>query len=542
MSWTRSSYAWDAGRSTAIHDALGPLVADIRSLLGAGTGLVVYEPSSGPPLLLASDVTDDSADDPLLPNEPLRLPPGFPHGRLEVLSDLEIHSALRDRVVKLGSAVAVPWRDAFGTGSLVVGNTAGAFAPEAADLRSCRRDAVRRVRAALRGARQAGGTLIENDLNQALRHIAESAASSPDAGTVLASVLVAARNLFDCEVAYLSIPEYDGVTFAFDQVLNIQTPAFRHLRIKHGQGLGGLARELRSSVRSLDYARDPRLRAAPVDETAREGIVSAMAAPLLVDDQIKGVVYVGNRHLKPFTETDETLLAEFAGYSSLGLKRREVDEYRDSVVQRKERERLAHDLHDSVVRGLLRIGFEAEAAQHNCQDDALRRRMAVIGSAAEECMGMLRHHLSVLIGDAEYGQPSTGAEVLGQIASVRRGPGIDRTTELCGPCPDALIPPPAAKALIHVGQEALTNAEIHSGCRRAHTALEIDAESFELRVADDGGGLDPTALDQVLAPTSPHLGFRSMRTAVTRLGGRLTVESGTLGGLQVRAVLPRGRL
>lgn len=261
-----------------------------------------------------------------------------------------------------------------------------------------------------------------------------------------------------------------------------------------------------------------------------------------MDDQIKGVVYVGNRHLKPFTETDETLLAEFAGYSSLGLKRREVDEYRDSVVQRKERERLAHDLHDSVVRGLLRIGFEAEAAQHNCQDDALRRRMAVIGSAAEECMGMLRHHLSVLIGDAEYGQPSTGAEVLGQIASVRRGPGIDRTTELCGPCPDALIPPPAAKALIHVGQEALTNAEIHSGCRRAHTALEIDAESFELRVADDGGGLDPTALDQVLAPTSPHLGFRSMRTAVTRLGGRLTVESGSLGGLQVRAVLPRGRL
>lgn len=96
---------------------------------------------------------------------------------------------------------------------------------------------------------------------------------------MLASVLVAARNLFDCEVAYLSIPEYDGVTFAFDQVLNIQTPAFRHLRIKHGQGLGGLARELRSSVRSLDYARDPRLRAAPVDETAREGIVSAMAAP-----------------------------------------------------------------------------------------------------------------------------------------------------------------------------------------------------------------------------------------------------------------------
>ncbi len=93
-----------------------------------------------------------------------------------------------------------------------------------------------------------------------------------------------------------------------------------------------------------------------------------------------------------------------------------------------------------------------------------------------------------------------------------------------------------------MGQEALTNAEIHSGCRRAHTALEIDAESFELRVADDGGGLDPTALDQVLAPTSPHLGFRSMRTAVTRLGGRLTVESGSLGGLQVRAVLPRGRL
>lgn len=537
MSWAPSAYVCDAGRSAAIHDALGPLIADVRGLLGADTGLVVYRPSSGQPLLLASDLDGE----PLLPNEPLRLDAGLSTRRVEVLTDLEVRSALRDRVVRLSSAIAVPWRDAFGSGSLIVGNTAGTFDPAAVDLRLCQRD-VRGMPAALRRARQAGDTLVRGDLDQALRHVAESTATCTDAGTVLASVLVAARNLFGCQVAYLSIPEYDGATFTFDQTLDIQTPEFRHLRIKHGQGLGGLARELGSSVRSLDYAQDQRLHAAPVTETAHEGIVSAMAAPLLVDEEIKGVIYVGNRHLKPFTETDETLLTEFAGYAALGLKRRMVDEYRDSVIARQERERLAYDMHDSVVRGLLRIGFEAEEARHHCADDALRRRMAVIGNAAEECMGMLRDQLSVLTGDAEYGRPSTGAEVLAHIAAVRRAPGIERSVELTGPCRDAAISPPVAKTLIHVGQEALTNAEIHAGCSRERVTLMIDDGFVELGVADDGGGLDPAALDQVLAPASPHLGFRSMRAAVAQAGGRLTVEAAAPeGGLRVRAVLPRGR-
>lgn len=533
-------YVCDAGRSRAIHDTLGPLLGEVRGAVGADFGVAVYRPvdPSATPRVLAHSATTPA--DALLPNEPLLLSRPVFRRQPALLTDVRIDSAVRDFHVRLSSAVAVPWRDQFGAGVLLLGNAARALPPSAADLPARRRDAASAVRA-LRRAREEGSTRLWGDLHHALRCVAESTASSENAGAALAAILAAARDLFGSQVAYLSIPGHDEETFVFDQTLDIRTSEFRHLEISLGQGLGGMARALGRPVRSLDYAHDDRLRAAPVAETALEGIVSAMAAPLVVDERIRGVIYVGNRYLCPFSETDESLLTEFAGYAALGLKRRMVDEYRTGVIQRQEREQLAYEVHDSVVRGLLQIGFEAEQAGQASQDAGLRKRMAVIGLAAEQCMEMLRGQLSLMTGDRSHGQPSSSDEVLEQMLTVQRGHGVVRTSEITGSRRNAAVPAPVARALVRVGQEALINAEIHSGCRQEHVVLDVGDRASTLTVADDGGGLDPTALDQVLAPGSPHLGFRAMRAAAAQVGGTLAVEAAPQGGLLVRAVIPHDR-
>jgi GAF domain-containing protein len=234
-------------------------------------------------------------------------------------------------------------------------------------------DVVRRlgssVRRTVSSGRRQGAVEINRDLQQAMKEVAAAAVDCADVADALTTLLVSAQCLFDSDVAYLSLPDHDLGTFSFDQLLGIRTSDFRHLRIREGQGLGGLARSLRRPVRSLNCARDSRLHAAPVAETTSEGIVSAMATPIIVDDQVQAVRYVGDRTLRPFSETDEEVLGEFAAYATLGLKRPATEAYRRDVLRRQEQERLAYDLHDTAVRGLLEIGFAAEQVCENLSGD-----------------------------------------------------------------------------------------------------------------------------------------------------------------------------
>lgn len=83
--------------------------------------------------------------------------------------------------------------------------------------------------------------------------------------------------------------------------------------------------------------------------------------------------YVSDRTLHPFGEIDEEILGEVAEYATLGLKRQAAEAYRCEVLRRQEQERLAYDLHDTAVRGLLEIGFAAERARAAVGGGRMRR-------------------------------------------------------------------------------------------------------------------------------------------------------------------------
>ncbi|MBO0877105.1 MAG: GAF domain-containing protein, partial [Pseudonocardia sp.] len=448
--------------------------------------------------------------------------------------DLRIGSPLRPYRLLLRSAMVIPWSDGAGGGVIIIGNGTDRPVTRPA-LDRARTRLSGRITGTLTDARRAGARRINGDLRRAIGDVAEAAVARDDVTTALSAMLISARDLFDAEVAYFSLPERDVNTFTFDQMMGIHTTEFRHLRIQMGQGLGGMARSLRQPVRSLDYASDTRLRAAPVTETVREGIVSAMATPVLIDDDVKAVLYVGNRHLRPFSELDAELLDEFAGYAALGLKRRAVERYRAGVIRRQERERLGLDLHDSVVRGLVEIGFTAEAGRAGATDPTLRGQLESIGRIAERCMEQLRDHLATLTGhdDTLTGHPAT---VLDRIGETSLRPAATRTIELRGH--DAVLSPATADALVRIGQEALANADTHARGSRTHLSLEITATDAVLTVTDDGRGLDAAALDEVLSGAVPHLGLRTMRAAAASAGGHLSLESARPHGLTVRAVLP----
>ncbi|RTL67834.1 MAG: hypothetical protein EKK42_13525 [Pseudonocardiaceae bacterium] len=202
----RSEYLLDAGRSHTIHDALQPVLSEIRSLLGATTALVAYRPTAPDAdlLVLAADAPDLA--EPPLPNETFRA--GMPAvRRAAVLADLDFVSTLRPYRVRLRSAVVVPWRDAYGDGMIVVGHT-----EERPRLPAPAADLVRRLRGDVRrgmvAGRRDGAGEINRDLQRAMKDIAAATVDCEDVGEALTTLLVSAK----CDVPRLLWSRLAGFT------------------------------------------------------------------------------------------------------------------------------------------------------------------------------------------------------------------------------------------------------------------------------------------------------------------------------------------
>ena len=87
--------------------------------------------------------------------------------------------------------------------------------------------------------------------------------------------------------------------------------------------------------------------------------------------------------------------------------------------------------------------------------------------------------------------------------------------------------------LFRILQEALTNVARHAQANRVKVALELQANDIELRVEDDGVGIDA---EKLVDPNS--LGLLGMRERAGALNGSVTIHRGKPKGTAVIAILP----
>ena len=89
---------------------------------------------------------------------------------------------------------------------------------------------------------------------------------------------------------------------------------------------------------------------------------------------------------------------------------------------------------------------------------------------------------------------------------------------------------------LRVGREAVLNAVKHAAPRTVEVHLEYGPRSLTLRVADDGTGIPPGALEAAAA--GEHLGIAGMRDRAQRAGGKLEITSEPGQGTTVSVSLP----
>ncbi len=199
-----------------------------------------------------------------------------------------------------------------------------------------------------------------------------------------------------------------------------------------------------------------------------------------------------------------------------------------------ERERIARDLHDTLlqsVQGLI-LRFDAVAQEippdqpaHRDLERTLDRADEVVTEARERVRNLRTS--SIPFGDL----PAAFQDVVEEIS---QGRDVIFKAVIEGNVQE--LHPVVREETYCIGREALINALTHSKGHHVEVEIAYKLQIFRLRVRDDGRGFDPGILEDGGRPG--HWGLQGMRERAERIGAELKIWSGHRTGTEVELSVP----
>jgi signal transduction histidine kinase len=203
----------------------------------------------------------------------------------------------------------------------------------------------------------------------------------------------------------------------------------------------------------------------------------------------------------------------------------------ESLTVSRERNRLAHELHDTLAHSLTAISVQLEAAKAYWSVDRKNARRLLDESLAATRSGVEETRRALKALRASPLEDLGLRLALRQLAegAAARG-GLALRLDLPEQTPS--LAPDVEQVIYRIAQEALENAVNHAGAKHLDMQLEVSVPAIRLSVADDGIGFDPDREE-----AAGHFGLRGMRERAQLAGGQLAVESKPGRGTTVRLTI-----
>jgi len=205
-----------------------------------------------------------------------------------------------------------------------------------------------------------------------------------------------------------------------------------------------------------------------------------------------------------------------------------IDRWRLIAVL-EERERLAHEMHDTLAQSFAGIGFQLQAIRDEIDDrSAIDRELDLASSLvrrsheeAKRSIAALRPELLESVGLLKALEQSAQSMVAGGVIQV--------TAMVSGEMHS--IPVRISDTLFRIGQEALANAVRHGNPSSLLISLTYSDAALHLTIRDDGKGF-------VADADSAGFGIRGMRKRADIISAELEIRSLPGRGTSVQVVAP----
>ena len=200
-------------------------------------------------------------------------------------------------------------------------------------------------------------------------------------------------------------------------------------------------------------------------------------------------------------------------------------------IREAERNRIARELHDSILQDIVYALQEIQVLQIMGQNGAAAPGLGDAADALRRSVEGLRGAIFEL--RLKESLDTSFVQSLENLVDLNRrmARGAYEVDLVVGEGVPPGLPERQGRELVRIVQEALTNVRRHSGARRARVELGAEGEVLRVEVSDDGRGFDP-------GRSRVGVGRHSMRQRSSEIGGELEIRSNPGRGTRVLCRVP----
>jgi signal transduction histidine kinase len=376
----------------------------------------------------------------------------------------------------------------------------------------------------------AAGVAIENarlydEVRQRERRLRASAEvttallSGTEPDEVLQLVAARARDLADADFAAIVLPLGDTLVIEV-----ADGDAAEHVigrRIDPQASLIGDAFRGGATVAIDDIHQSPHW---PTNSEALDDFGPVIIVPLVAGGARHGVLWVGNLiGGRRFGDSHQALLEAFADQAALGLELARQRRETEQLSLFRDRDRIARDLHDTVIQRLFATGMQLESSMRYMTSlEASDRVQGAVGDL-DKTIKEIRSTIYSLQRSDRSPSSSLRARIVELIEELTPALGFTPTLRLEG-LVDTRVSKDVAQNLLPALREALSNTARHAKASRADVSVVVDDDWVTLTVNDNGLGL---------AADGRRSGLANLEARAGTLGGTFIAHSAPEGGTEV---------
>lgn len=257
-------------------------------------------------------------------------------------------------------------------------------------------------------------------------------------------------------------------------------------------------------------------------------MTSFLGVPVMVRGEVFGNLYLTDKRGGPFTDTDEELAIGLAAAAGVAIENTRLLARTRELDIAHERERIARDLHDTVIQRLFATGLSLQsAARLSDRPDVVER----IQAAVDELDTTVRDVRSSIF---ELNPPPSSSRGLRrQLLAVGDeffdALGYSPTFRFEGPV-DSGVPDSLVTHVVAVVREGLANVAKHAGSPTAEVRVAVGHGEVIVVLEDAGRGLGERRPD--------GRGLGNLEARALELGGAFELSARPVGGTTLRWSAP----